>query len=88
MVVDGIQPESFILGWGDRSFVEAGLDEKMKKMSTMEMRSRDSSPIIVFASSEKKNLNKNAKICIPGGGTHGQWRWRLMVAMEIDGDGD
>ena len=47
---------SFISGRGDQSFVEADLDdEKMPKL-TMEMRSRNSSPIIVFASSNKKKL--------------------------------
>ena len=49
---------SFISGRGDQSFVEADLDdEKMPKL-TMEMRSRNSSPIIVFASSKKKKIER------------------------------
>ena len=53
---------SFISGRGDQSFVEAGLDdEKMPKL-TMEMRSRNSSLMIVFASAIKKKLKDFSKI--------------------------
>ena len=87
---------SFISGWGDQSFVEAGLDdEKMPKL-TMEMRSRNLSPIIVFASSKKKiweiffkNLDKKwwrgwKKMAMVN--TEQWWQWSTMV--NNDGDGE
>ena len=68
---------SFISGRGDQSFVEADLDdEKMPKL-TMEMRSRNSSPIIVFASSKKKKLRDFLK----------NLDKKMMAMVKKDGDG-